>query len=147
MKAFVFRLEQALRWRGEQASLQKSRLSAAVGCAAKMHAALEARQSEAASAAASVKQSTDGAALSAYAGYAVRAKARIRDLEARTREAEGALAVEMKRLIEANRGVRLLEKLRHSEQDRWRLAFGRELEAFAGEAFLHRLQSRKRTGA
>ncbi len=56
MKAFVFRLEQALRWRGEQASLQKSRLSAAVGCAAKMHAALEARQSEAASAAASVKQ-------------------------------------------------------------------------------------------
>jgi hypothetical protein len=53
----------------------------------------------------------------------------------------------MKQLIEANRGVRLLEKLRHSEQDRWRLAFGRELEAFAGEAFLHRLQSRKRTGA
>ncbi len=85
--------------------------------------------------------------MSAYAGYAVRAKARIRDLEARTREAEGALAVEMKRLIEANRGVRLLEKLRHTEQDRWRLAFGRELEAFAGEAFLHRLQSRKRTGA
>jgi flagellar export protein FliJ len=147
MKAFAFRLEQALRWRREQASLQKSRLSAAVGRVAKMHAALESRQAEARIAAASVKQSPDGATLCAYSGFAVRSKARIRDLEAQTREAEGTLAAEMKRLMEANRALRLLEKLRHTEQDRWRLAFGRDLEAFAGEAFLHRLQSRKRTGA
>jgi flagellar export protein FliJ len=147
MKAFAFRLEQALRWRGEQASLQKSRLSAAVGRAAKMNAALESGKAEARSAAAAVKQSPDGAALSAYAGFAARSKARIHDLEKQTREAEGALAAEMSRLVEANRAVRLLEKLRHTEQDRWRRAFDREIETFAGEAFLHRLQSRKRTGA
>ncbi len=147
MKAFAFRLDQALRWREEQASLQKSRLSAAVGRAAKMHGALESGQAEARIAAAAVKQSPDGAMLAAYAGFAVRSRARIRDLEMKTREAEGALAAEMKRLVEANRGVRLLEKLRHTERDRWSRAFDREFEAFAGEAFLHRLQSRKRKGA
>jgi hypothetical protein len=52
---------------------------------------------------------------------------------------------EMGRLIEANRGVRLLEKLRDTQQIRWRRAFDRETETFAGEAFLHRLQSRKET--
>ena len=147
MKAFSFRLDQALRWRGEQAGLQKSRLSAAVGHAAKMHAALESGIAEARNAAIAVKQSPDGAALSSYAGFAARSKVRIQDLEKHTREAEGALAAEMKRLVEANRAVRLLEKLRHTEQDRWRRAFDREIETFAGEAFLHRLQSRKRTGA
>ena len=147
MKAFAFRLEQALRWRGEQANLQKSRLSAAVGNAAKIHAALAARQAEAAHAAAAVKLSPDGAALTAYAGFAARARSRIHDLEKRAREAEAALAAEMNRLVEANRKLRLLEKLKTNEQGRWRRAFDREIEAFAGEAFLHRLQSRKRTGA
>ncbi len=142
MKAFAFRLEQALRWREKQASLQKTRLSAAVGRAARMHAALESRQAEARIAAAAVKQSPDGVTLAAYAGYAVRSKARIRDLEMQTREAEGAVAVEMARVVEANRGVRLLEKLRQTERDRWRRAVDGEAEAFAGEAFLNRLQSK-----
>jgi len=49
----------------------------------------------------------------------------------------------MSRLVEANRGVRVLEKLRQSERSRWRHAFDREIENFAGEAFLHRLKSKK----
>jgi hypothetical protein len=145
MKAFAFRLEQALRWRGEQASLQRSRLSAAAGNAARSHAALESSKTADRNAALAAKQAADGASLEAYARFAERSKARIRGLERQARDAETALAGEMNRLVEANRDVRVLEKLRHTERNRWHRALDREIDAFAGEAFLHRLQSNKRT--
>jgi hypothetical protein len=41
----------------------------------------------------------------------------------------------------------LLENLKESGEGIWRRQFDRELSAFADEAFLSRLQSKKRTGA
>jgi flagellar export protein FliJ len=143
MKAFTFRLEQTLRWRENQASLQKARLSAATANAAKAEAALDFCRSEGRNAAASVRRSTDGAALAAFARFTARSQARIRELEKKTRQAQAARIAEMDRLVEARRGVRVLEKIRETEQDRWRRAFDREIETFAAEAFLQRFQRKR----
>ena len=68
-------------------------------------------------------------------------RARIRDCEAQALAAQRALALEMSRLVEANRKLRLLENLKGTDAGRWRREFDRELAAFADEAFLGRIQS------
>ena len=65
-----------------------------------------------------------------------RSRTRIRDLEGRRPSPQRALALEMNRLVEANRKVRLVENLKQRDEGRWRREFERELAAFADEAFL-----------
>jgi len=78
---------------------------------------------------------TDLAALSSF-------RARLeRDLEANARarrEAAEQIADQQARVVDAHRRVRLLEKLRHRKLEQWSAAWNRELESFAGEAFLAR---------
>lgn len=155
MKAFVFQLEQALRWRETQVGLGKLRVAAAAGHAGAIQTLLDARRSEAASGAAQIAHFPTGVALASYAGFIERSRARIGDLDTKLAAARRTLAVERERLLDANRKLRLLENLKRSEQDRWHADFERELAAFADEAFLARQHSKgtierrsgKRTGA
>jgi flagellar export protein FliJ len=142
MKAFTFRLEQALRWRQTQVNLQKSHVAAAAARLAEIAAALEARRSDLANAAAGIVDTPTGAALGSYAGFKEKSRARIGDLEAQALVAQRALALEMNRLTEASQRSRLLENLKQSGEDRWRREFDRELAAFADEAFLCRVHPR-----
>jgi len=48
------------------------------------------------------------------------------------------IAAQQVRIIEAQRRARLLEKLRSRRLEEWRVAGEREMENFAGEAFLAR---------
>ena len=136
MKAFAFRLEQALRWRGTQVAAQQARVAAAAAVRSGILAQLEATKAEAASGAADIIREPAGAVLAAYSAFAARSLARIRQLEANLAAAESAVGVEMDLLVTANTKLRLLENLRNREQARWRTAFDRELSTFADEAFL-----------
>jgi flagellar export protein FliJ len=147
MKAFTFRLEQALRWRETQVGLQKLRVAAAAGRLAEIVATLEARRAEVTNAATRIVDGPTGAALASYAGFKQKSRARIGDLEAQALVAQRTLTLEMNRLLEADKRSRLLENLKRTDQDRWRREFDRELAVFSDEAFLSRIQSKKRTGA
>jgi flagellar export protein FliJ len=158
MKAFSFRLEQALRWRGTQVTTQQSRVATAAAQRSAAQASLTSARAEAASGAADIidiSREPTGFSLSSYASFIDRSRVRIRQLEANLAAAERTLAVERDLLIAANRKLRLLENLKHDAQLRWRTEFERELSAFADEAFLvcqervHRERDKigKRTGA
>lgn len=139
MKAFTFRLEQALRWRGAQVAAQQSRVAAAAAQRSAVQALLTSAKAEAAGGAADIIDITRGPAgfpLPSYAAFIDRSRAKIRQLEANLAATERALAVERDLLLAVNRKLRLLENLKHDAQLRWRAEFDRELAAFADEAFL-----------
>ena len=150
MKAFTFRLEQALRWRGTQVVAQQSRVATAAAQRGAVEALLESARAEAAGGAADIIREPASFPLSSYAAFIDRSRSRIRQLEANLAAADRTLAAERDQLVSANRKLRLLENLKHDAQVRWRAEFDRELSAFADEAFLvchERDKIGKRTGA
>jgi hypothetical protein len=142
VKAFHFRLDQALRWRATQVDIEKAKVAAAAGLLASIRSDLESRRASLNESARHLAAGSNGAALEYWAAWRDRTGRQIKDLVVNLREAEGALAVQMKLLVEANQRQRLLENLKQTEHARWHVEFGRELEAFASEAFLGRLQSK-----
>ena len=138
MKAFTFRLEQALRWRETQVRVQKSRVAAAASHASGIQALLDSMRAEASDSAVQIVRSPTGVALASYAGLVDRSRVRIAGLEAKSAAAQRVVTGEMESLLDANRKLRLLENLKRTEQDRWHTEFDRELATFADEAFLGR---------
>jgi flagellar export protein FliJ len=140
MKAFTFRLEQALRWRATQGDLAKTSVAAAAGRLSVLEADLESRRSDLSAAASRVSEGPTGGALEAYARFKERSHARIRNLEGQVLLAQRTFTLEMNRLVEANKKLRVLENLKGEAQGRWRREFDRELADFADESFLARRQ-------
>lgn len=136
MKAFRFRLEQALRWRCAQADLEKSRTAAVAARVSAVQTQLESRRNELSAAARDLAAGAPGAALESWTAYSRRLRREIADNEKQLKEAERALGEQLRLLAEARRKVRLLENLKQSGQADWNAELDRELEAFAGEAFL-----------
>jgi hypothetical protein len=141
MKAFSFRLEQARRWRETQVDLGKTRVAAAAGRLAGIEEELEAERSGLSTAAARILDSPTGGALESYARFIEKSRAHIRDFEAQSLAAKRTLTLEMNRLIETDRKLRVLDNFKHASQERWRKEFDRNLADFADEAFLCRLKS------
>ncbi len=136
MKAFTFRLEQALRWRGTQVAAQQARVATAAAERFAVETLLTSARAEAAGVAADLINEPTTFPLSSYAAFIDRSRLRIRQLEVNFAASERALAAERELLLAANRKLRLLENLKHDAQQRWRREFDRELSAFADEAFL-----------
>ena len=142
MKAFRFRLDQAKRWRATQVDLEKSRVALAAQRLAALRSEAEARRRELKESAQYVVKGMTGSELESLAVWRDRMRRQIVDIEKQADAFQQALAAQMKLLVEANRKHLLLENLEQTEQARWQSAFTRELEAFASEAFLGRLQSK-----
>ena len=136
MKEFSFRLEQVKRWRETEVSLQESRLAAAAAKVAEIRGAIEGRRGELDRA--QLSGNIDGGDLRVYADFRQRTESRIRDLEGQAVAAQRAAAIEMGRLVEANRKMKLIENLKKRALTAWTREFERELAAFADEAFLNR---------
>ncbi len=136
MKAFTFRLEQALRWRGTQVAAQQARIATAAAQRSVVEALLTAARAEAAGGAADLIREPTGFPFSSYAAFSARSRTRISQLEVNLAAAERALAADRDLLVAANRKLRLIENLKQGAQQRWRHEFDRELAAFADEAFL-----------
>ncbi|MGA2711765.1 MAG: hypothetical protein ABSG41_01560 [Bryobacteraceae bacterium] len=138
MKAFSFRLDQALRWRETQVRARKSHVAAAAGHVGAIQSLLDSTRAEAASGAEQIVREPTGIALASYAGFIDKSRSRIRGLETNRAAAQRALALEMDRLADANRKLRLLENLKRTKQSLWHKEFDSELGAFADETFLYR---------
>jgi flagellar export protein FliJ len=136
VKAFTFRLEQVLRWRETEKSLQEARVATAAAALAKIQSWLEKVRAELAGA--RIDDNPDGSALRAYAAFRDHARARIHHLEGQARAAKRTVDLEMNCLVEADRKMTLIDNLRQRARTAWTREFDRELSTFADEAFLNR---------
>jgi flagellar export protein FliJ len=152
MKAFHFRLEQALRWRTAQADLEQANTSRAAARVSALQKEIESCRDELAQSARETAAGGEGSALESWAVYSRRLRTKIGALEKQLHEAESQLGERLRILVEANRKVKLLGNLKQTGRAHWTAELDRQLDEFAGEAFLAaynrgRLQSGKRTGA
>lgn len=139
MKAFHFRLDSALRWRSTQLRIEQENLSRISGHLSALQTEIAAKHTQLRSG--SAELATSGtAAFASWPAYVDRSRRQIRALEDQLRQGRQALALQTQKMVDAHRKVRILENLKHEEHAAWALGLNRETEAFAGEAFLARLQ-------
>lgn len=144
MKAFRFRLDSALRWRATQNDLEKSRVAVAAKRVLDLRTAIETRHIDLQNGALQLTPVSSGSALEHWSAFTGKIRRELGELGKALKRAEEALAVQTQALLEANRKLRLVENLKESAHIEWSEEFNRELEAFAAETFLGRLQSKKR---
>lgn len=70
-----------------------------------------------------------------YRQYVQEQRARLAQVRAHV---ERQLAAQRARLVEAQRKVKLLEKLRERRQEDWKAAFAKELDELASESYMNR---------
>ena len=143
MKRFRFRLEAVRRWRQEQARAEELKLERLREEQAASRRALEALEGRAAAESAGVMK--DGrieasalGVLDAYRRHAHREAARITveigQWEQRIQEQRG-------HVLEARRQARLLDRLHERQLQKWKSEASREEDQLAGELFLARMAS------
>ena len=140
MRRFQFRLESVLHWRVLQLELEEAALQRLFEERRALSQALEALAAgkEAAERAVLASDSAGGQALAAldeHRGWLARERQRI---GARRADCESRIAAQRQRTIEAERGVRLLERMKHRRLSEWQAETAREEEALASESYLAR---------
>lgn len=147
MKAFSFRLEQARRWRASQVDLERARVSAAAARLDAIRNSIEQAQNQLSGGSAVLSTtSQNGGTLAAWNAFETSMRAKIVRLTASRAVAEAELQTALNQLVEADRRLKLLDNLKAQRHAVWAEEAARELETFAAESFLGRLQS-KRAGA
>jgi flagellar export protein FliJ len=139
VRAFRFRLDQALRWRETQVNIQKARVAEASGRIVRIESALDAEARGLVEAARAAAGNRPGIDMQFYAAFRASTQSRIRKYQVEAAAARRMLNAELKRLVEANQKAEVLERLKSSSHANWQRDFDRELAAFADEAFLNRL--------
>jgi chromosome segregation ATPase len=138
VKAFHFKLEQAVRWREAQVTAQKARVSSAAARLTELEAALDSLRSSLSEAQRDLPHC--GKDLQFFAAFGAVTTAHIRDFETQIAQARQSVTLEIKRMVEANQRARVLQNLRSAQHRDWRREFDRELATFADEAFVSRKQ-------
>lgn len=147
MKAFHFRLEQALRWRSSLVDAERARVATAAALLSRTREDLATLRSELIQESTELRlRSPNGGTLQFWSAWEERARQRMQQLQAAEKQAAAALEEQIKKLVDADRQLQLLQNLKAKGQSKWMAELTRELENFAAETFLGRLQS-KRTGA
>ncbi len=137
MKAFRFPLDSALRWRRSQCDLERAavqRLLQQRAQLAEAHAQSVAERTR--SSEAILLQPSEFETLSGFHARVDRAKA---VLHSRQNELEPRIAAQVRRAMEAQRKVKLMERLKQRRVDQWTQSRNAEDEAFATEAWLSRM--------
>jgi len=148
MRSFQFSLERVLSWRRTELRAEEARLAPLV---AERHR-LETAHLEIVRAHGRAREdllsagTVDGAELGALAHYRARLEKQKTVMEQKALQCGEQIAAQQTRIVEAQRRARLLEKLRGRRLEEWRIAGEREMENFAGEAFLARWRPRRRAG-
>lgn len=141
MKRFRFPLEPVRRWRQEQARVEEMNLERLrEECAARRRAldTLEARaiaEAEAVLRCQSLEAASLGV-LDSYRRYARREAAR---MSGEIGQWEQRISGQQKRVIEARRQARLLDRLHERYFEKWEMEAAREQEQLAAELFLARM--------
>lgn len=138
MKKFEFRLEAALRWRNAQLQLERAKLQRLLSEEQHSKRDLQSVLDERASVVSALTalerlQSSDLRAVSAYSmGADMRAHALREEI---TRLA-GSIQQQREHLMQAERKVRLLERLRDNRYAEWKREFDKEIELISEESWL-----------
>jgi len=143
MKAFSFRLDPALRLRATQLRVEQENLSRISSHLAMLQTEMMAKHTQLRSGSAELA-TAGSAAFASWSAYVDRSRRQIRALEDQLRQGRKALALQTQKMVEAHQKVRVLENLKQEEHAGWARELNRETEAFAGEAFLARLQRESR---
>lgn len=140
MKHFQFRLQAALDWRSRRKEIELAGLQVLLEELSGTDAALQ-RIAEGAVEAQNETYSVDRiapgalAALERHRYHLQRERARVLERRAKC---EKQIEAQRERLIEAERAVRLLEKLKERRLAEWNIEANKELESLAAESFLAR---------
>jgi hypothetical protein len=138
MRAFIFPLRQALKWRKTQLELEENKLRQVAGKLEELALAQVKLDLVKGRAEGTVRQATmvDAGDLWALAAYRERLIAELRALALQRIECERQLAAQRQKVLEAQRQCRLLEKLEQRRHAEWLREADRELENLAAESFL-----------
>jgi flagellar export protein FliJ len=144
VKRFVFRLESVLRWRRSLFEQEQNRLHALVAerdaILLRLKELEELRQrAEQALLEAPAVTGSELAALEAYRRRLNLERAR---KQQELTDCEARIEAQRQRVLEAQRRVRLLERLRERRFSEWEAELNRELEALAAESYLARWKRR-----
>lgn len=144
MKKFEFRLNRVLHWREIQKQLQEERTRKAVQAA--MEAREEASQliARGQDAARLVQLGGEASMMASYPAFTRKLDQQKQDAVAQIQGLDAAVAKERKRLVEMHRGVELLARLQETRRAEWGAENEREMQQFAEEAFVGRIQSKMR---
>ncbi len=140
MKRFEFRLERVLEWRHGQLDIELAglgRLTAEAQAIDRRRGEIEAERASAekslmSSATVEAQQLT---ALDAFRAWVRQESGRLASQRA---EWEHKIAEQRRKVLEARRRFRLLERLKERRRAEWDAEFNRELENLAGELYLAR---------
>ncbi len=138
MKKFEFRLDTALRWRNTQLQLERAKLQKLLGEEQRLRNSLQSLLNERQKALSELQtaghlQSVDLRALSAYL---VGTDARAHLFREQMAKYAAPIQQQRQRLLQAERNVRLLEKLREDRYSEWKHALDQEVELGAEESWL-----------
>ena len=138
MKKFHFQLESVRRLRHQQQEIEETKLRQ---IAARLHewehriATLDAERQQA-EAALRGRSTFDGSELAALENYRGESARRRRNLEAELEQERQRLAAQRRVLVEANRRVELLERLKEKALADWSHQWDKEQEQTATEVYL-----------
>jgi hypothetical protein len=140
MRSFRFSLEKILSWRRTELQSEEARLAALFAertrldaARTEIHAASERAGNRMLEA-----EAVDGIELESLDGYRRRMDRELIALDRRRAQSGEEILGQRARVVEAHRRVRLLEKLKDRRLGEWRLAWQRETDSLASEAFLAR---------
>lgn len=144
MKRFVFRLESVLRWRRSLFEQEQNRLHALVAerdaILLRLKELEELRQR--AEQALLEAPAVTGSELTALEAYRRRLNLERARKQQELTDCEARIEAQRQRVLEAQRRVRLLERLRERRFSEWEAELNRELEALAAESYLARWKRR-----
>jgi flagellar FliJ protein len=138
MRRFEFRLASVLSWRQLQLEMEQARLESLFAELRRIRARLAGLEAEKDACARAVlgREAVAGAELSALEEYLKHAARRRDALLAESAACKRRIAEQRRRVLEAERNTRLLERLKERRLAEWRSENDRELEALATESFL-----------
>lgn len=146
MKRFRFALEPVRRWRQEQARVEEMNLERLREEHAARRRALDALEARAIAEAETVLrcQPLEAASLGVLDSYRKYARREAARMSGEIGQWEQRISGQRKRVIEARRQARLLDRLHERHFEKWKMEAAREQEQLAGELFLARFNSRER---
>lgn len=137
MKKFEFRLDSALRWRDTQLQIERGKLSALLAEEARLNDSLDNLARERSAAVQCLaKEQLFSLDLRSLSSYLVGAELRANILRDQIRKNSQLVVGQRERLVEAERNLKLLVKLRQKQQVEWKAGLEREIEANAEESWL-----------
>jgi len=148
MKRFEFRLSRVLDYRREQADLERSRLQSLLAELRRIDAEKESLQGQAGDARSQISRSAcvSGEELSALSEFERYIRNQTARLDLVRHETNLLVRRQQAIVLEAERKLTLLLKLRQRKFTTWTREEQKELETLAAESYLSRLGAARRTG-